>query len=467
MKLERIEVPGLAHYSYILSAQGRAVVVDPKRDVDTYVRHARTHGLTVAYVLETHIHADYASGALELAQTTAAELWLSGHDRGEDFEYQFAHHAFRDGDVLELEGLRIRAVHTPGHTPEHLSYLIYDLSRSETHAVALLSGDCVLVGSLGRPDLLGEAAKRRLAASLFTSVHEKLAGVEDGVELHPAHGAGTLCGSGVGERDASTMGYERACNPYFQPQPREEFIAHILGSVPPFPDYYRRMKRLNSVGPAAVGGFAGNRPLALADFQNALREAAVVVDLRRPEAFGGAHIPGAFNIGAGQNLSMWAAWMIPEDRAIVLVGDDDTPMGEAVRALARVGLDDVRGYLDGGMRVWIAAGLAQAHVPQLSVQELSRKAGAFILDVRSDGEWNHGHIAGAIHRMAGDLAKHLQDLPREGAIHVVCGSGYRSSVAASLLRHEGFENIVNVVGGMEAWYAQDLPVVNEQACFVS
>jgi len=462
MKLEKFEVPGLAHYSYIISSQGAAAVVDPQRDVAPYMHYARRHGLTLRYVLETHIHADYASGALELARLSGAELWLSGHDEGEDYAYQFPHHEFRDGETLEFGEVSLRALHTPGHTPEHLSFLVYDRTRSQEQAVAILSGDFVLVGSLGRPDLLGEAAKRRLAGALYASVHEGLAGLQDGVEVHPAHGAGTLCGSGVGERDASTLGYERAGNPYFQSMPRETFISRILATVPPFPDYYRRMKRLNSDGPPAMGSFSGNRPLGLGEFRVAM-EQAVVVDLRRPEAFGGAHIAGAFNIGAGQNLSMWAAWMLPADRDLVLVGEETTDMGEAVRALARVGLDRVRGSLEGGMRTWIEAGLPLAHTPQMAVGELHAcqrhaRAGVFVLDVRSNEEWKHGHIAGATHQMAGELAGHLGDLPRDRTLYVVCGSGYRSSVAISLLQREGFTDLVNVVGGMGAWNAQRLPV---------
>ena len=209
MRMERIEVPGLAHYSYVVSGDGQAVVIDPKRDVDTYVGYAAKNNLRITHILETHIHADYASGARELAHVTGAEMWLSAHDTGEDFEYQFPHHAMKDGDELLIPGMRFVAVHTPGHTPEHLSFALYDTKRSQQQPLALFSGDFVFVGSLGRPDLLGEAAKQKLASSLYVSLTTRLKPYADGVEIHPAHGAGSMCGAGMSDRPQSTLGYER------------------------------------------------------------------------------------------------------------------------------------------------------------------------------------------------------------------------------------------------------------------
>ena len=460
MQLHKVDVPGLAHYSYILSSTGQAVVIDPKRDIDTYVKYAAEHNLTISRILETHIHADYASGALELAQATGAELWLSGHDENQEYSYKFNHHEFRDGEELQAGSMRIVAIHTPGHTPEHLSFLVYDHERSAHIAVALFSGDFVFVRSLGRPDLLGEAAKQQLARELFHSLHERLCGLPDGAEIHPAHGAGSLCGSGMSERQESTLGYERACNPFFAEADESKFVEKILASVPPFPEYYKRMKRLNADGPKRLGSIPGKVAMAVHDFKNDCeKKDSVILDLRRPEAFGGAHIPGAYNIGGGQNLSMWAAWTLPYDRPIFLIGDESTDYEQASRSLVRVGLDEVRGYLKGGMPAWIDAGLPQAHIPQESVDELhDRLAEHFLLDVTSDGEWKSGHIAGATHIMAGHLAKRVQELPRDKEIHVICGSGYRSSIACSVLQRMGFDHIVNVVGGMTAWKHRGFPL---------
>lgn len=459
MRLQRFEVPGLAHYSYLLACGGQAVVVDPKRDIDTYVDYAAANNLKITCILETHIHADYASGALELARATGAEMWLSKHDTGEDFEYAFPHREFGDGDELRVGNIQIKALYTPGHTPEHLSFVVHDLARGP-HPMAMLSGDFLFVGSLGRPDLLGEQAKRRLAEQLYDSVKQRIAALPDGVEVHPAHGAGSMCGSGMSERPQSTLGYERLANAFFAHSDREKFIEHILSTVPPFPDYYRRMKRVNSAGPKLLGGIPGGEMLSPQGFRDVMKkEDAVVIDLRRPESFGGAHIPGALSIGAGPVFAMWAAWVVPYDRPLLLVGDDGTDYDSARRALIRVGLDDTRGTLAGGMRTWIEAGFDEAHLPQISVTELRDRMsnGAFLLDVRTDAEWNSGRVIGAQHIMAGDLAARVGELPKDKPILVMCASGYRSSIASSVLRRAGFANVTNVAGGMSAWKQQKLP----------
>lgn len=470
MQIHRVEVPGLAHYSYIVSSNGKAVVIDPKRDFDSYVKYADARDLTITHILETHIHADYASGALALGEASGAELWLSGHDEGEDFSYSFPHHEFRDGQELSVGDLRFVALHTPGHTPEHLSFVLYDTKRAAEVPIALFSGDFLLVGSVGRPDLLGEGAKQRLARELFRSVRERIAHLPDGIEVFPAHGSGSLCGAGMSEKKQSTLGYERAANPFLNEPNEGHFVKKILGSVPPFPDYYRRMKQVNSEGPSLLSQIPGQCQFKAEDFKAAVHKAGgEILDLRRPEAFGGAHIPGAFNIGSGQNLSMWAAWILSYDHPIFMVGDDSTDYEEAGRALIRVGLDQIGGYLQGGMKSWIEAGLELAHIPQISVEELNaKKTRVHILDVRSDGEWKSGHIEGAEHIMAGELQKHLPPISREKEIDVICGSGYRSSIASSILRREGFTKIVNVVGGMGAWNARKLPTTqNEEVALAS
>jgi hydroxyacylglutathione hydrolase len=460
MKLKQFEVPGLAHYSYVLASQRQAVVIDPKRDIDTYLQYADEQGLRITHILETHIHADYASGATALAEAAGAELWLSGHDTGEEFEYRFSHHEFKDGEELIMGDLRIIAVHTPGHTPEHLSFLVYERTRCG-QPMALFTGDFIFVGSLGRPDLLGEDAKQRLAHLLYQSVRTSITHLPDGVELYPGHGAGSLCGAGMAERPQSTLGYERACNSFMADRQEPEFVESILKTLPPAPEYYRRMKRLNANGPQVLNSLPGNEQLAPSAFRQAIETLdPVIIDLRRPEAFGGAHIPNALSIGAGQNLSMWAGWVVPHDRPILLVGDDGTDLDSARRSLIRVGFDDIRGSLKGGLRAWIEAGFEQVHIPQESVRELAETLTEkhLVLDVRSRGEWNSGHIAGAKHIPGGELPKRTQEVPQDRLIHLICGSGYRSSIAASVLERSGRHDLINVVGGMGAWYAQKLPV---------
>jgi hydroxyacylglutathione hydrolase len=459
MKIHRVEVPGLVHYSYVLSSQGQAVVLDPRRDVDVYLDYACDNQLRITHVLETHIHADYASGARDLAGRTGADLWLSAHDQGQDFQYAFSHREFRDGASLTVGGILIEALHTPGHTPEHLSFLVTDLSRGN-YPAALFSGDFVFIGSLGRPDLLGEEAKRGLANALFDSLNGKIASLPDGLELFPSHGAGSLCGAGMSERPQSTLGYERHTNPYFSIAQRDQFVHRILSGVPPFPDYYRRMKRLNSQGPALLEKIPGERPLHPAEFHRLWEQSAVVIDLRHPEAFGGAHIPGSINIGAGPAFNFWAGWVVPYDRPILLVADDGCGIEEARRGLVRVGLDGMEGYLEDGIRSWLDSGFPQASLPQISIEELHARVAqnSFILDVRSAQEWQSGHIENARNIYAGEVTRHSKQLLTAGPMHVICASGYRSSIAASLLLREGFAEVVNVIGGMNAWSAAGFPV---------
>lgn len=464
MKLHRFEVPGLAHYSYLIEVDKQAVVVDPKRDIDTYLQHAAERGLQITHVIETHIHADFASGACAIAQASNAELWLSAYDRGEQFEYAFDHVAWKEGHELKVGHVRITAIHTPGHTPEHLSFLVHDESRG-SYPAALLSGDFVFIGSFGRPDLLGEGAKHELAGKLFDSIHRKIRRLPDGVEVHPAHGAGSMCGSGMGQREQSTLGYERACNQWFSKADKQRFIDHVLTNVPPFPDYYRRMKHVNAAGPRIFDTLPGGRALSVEEFKTAVDTGAVIIDLRRPEAFGGAHIPGSFNIGSGPLLAVWAAWVVPYDSPILLVGDSATDYDAARRALVRVGLDDIVGTLKGGMAAWIAAGLEHSHLLQVSVGEMQEllHRGAHLIDVRSDGEWNDGHAPGARHIFGGHMSKQIHSIPDDRPVFVICGSGYRSSVAASVLKRAGRTQVANVSGGMSTWKDRGLPLVSDQA----
>ena len=459
MILQRFEVPGLAHYSYLIASEGQAVVIDPQRDTSVYVEFARSKGVTIAHVLETHIHADYASGSPALTALTGAQLWLSAYDANEQFRYRMPHQPLADGGEISVGGLRIVAMHTPGHTPEHLSFLLYE-QQGCGDPLGLFSGDFILIGSLGRPDLLGEEAKQSLAAQLFESTQSRIANLPDGTIVYPAHGAGSLCGVGISERPESTIGYERNCNVFMKNHSRDEFITQILGSVPQFPDYYRRMKALNAEGAPTFAALPGSHAMTATEFRQAAEKAeTVILDVRSPEAFGGAHVPGALNIGAGPNLSLWAGWVLPYEADILLVGDSPSSLEEVRWSLARVGHDRIGGFLKGGFNSWIGAGLEQAHLPQLSVQELNEAISdrATVLDVRSPAEWKAGHIASALHIPLGDLPLRLDELPRSQRIHVICGSGYRSSIGCSILQRAGFLDVRNTLGGMTAWYAQRLP----------
>ena len=451
MTIDRFEVQGLAQYSYIISSQGRSVVVDPIRDTERYLRFLKERGLILSAIVETHIHADFASGARALAEATGAELALSAYDEGEHYRYGMPHRPLRSGDSVQVGTVRVQALHTPGHTPEHLSFIVYDLERSETEPLALFSGDFLFVGSVGRPDLLGEEAKLGLAHELFQSLQGRLEALPDSVQVYPGHGAGSLCGTGMSERAESTLGYERRTNHLFS-LTEEAFVEEILRSVPPMPQYYPRMKELNARGADGFDAIPGAVALSPSEVEALTAEQDVVVlDLRRPEAFGGAHIRGAINIGAGQNLSLWAGWLLDSTSRIVLVseqGDDE----ESRRALVRVGLDNIAGFLKAGMSAWINAGLAFERTVQLSTEDVrDHSKDKLVLDVRSEAEWRTGHIEGATHIMLGDLPHQVQRLPKDRPIVCVCGSGYRSSIAASLLARHRLASVESMDGGMAAW----------------
>lgn len=468
MIFERVEVAGLSHYSYILGcpADGRMVVVDPKRDVQDYLDFARKRGLKISHVLETHIHADYASGARELAEITGAQVWASRYDAGEIFEVAFPHTDVSDGDSLQIGSVRIVALHTPGHTPEHVSYLVYDTNRSTSTPMAMLSGDFLFIGSLGRPDLLGEEAKLALAKRLYQSVRN-LDALPDGLEIHPAHGAGSLCGAGMSGRPTSTLGYERAANPYLDPSLTEQqFVDRILDSVPPFPEYYKRMKRVNSEGASSLGQrrIKAVSPKQAADLLNTN---LAIIDLRDQRSFAKAHIPRSFGIGAGNLLPVWASWVVAYDTPMLLVARNQDEADEAARALSRVGLDIVAGYIEGGIDAWKANGLPLESYADITPNELhdalQRDEPIQVVDVRSDSEWNSGHIDGALHIFGGQIEQRLDELPdKDAPLAMVCGGGYRSTVIASVLRRNGYTNIINVIGGMGAWNKEKLPIVTAQ-----
>jgi hydroxyacylglutathione hydrolase len=461
MKIERFEVPGLAQYSYIVSAGGKAVVIDPIRDIDRYTTYAAEQGLAFSYILETHIHADFASGAMALAEASGAQLALSGHDCGQHYQYSMPHCELRDRDTIALGSVRIQALHTPGHTPEHLSFLVFDTASNSTDTASLLSGDFLFAGSLGRPDLLGEAAKRGLACELYRSLHERIAFLPGDVKLYPGHGAGSFCGAGMREQADSTLAQERAANPFFH-LAEEEFIAEILASVPPMPAYYPRMKALNAAGAPGFAALPGGRALTFAEACALSRQKDVtLVDVRSAEAFAAGHIPRSINIGDGPSLSLWAGWLLDPEQHIVLIGENGD-QDSARRSLIRVGLDRIEGYFPDAIAAWRDAGGELAHIAQLSPEQVQMRCrGERVIDVRSAKEWAGGHIGCAKNVPLGDLLGKLDCLSANRPIALVCEGGYRSSIAASLLAERGLYGISTMAGGMAAWNQQKLPVTKD------
>src|SRR5262245_4835851 len=364
---ETVRTDGLAHLSYLIGdrSTGRAAVIDPRRDVDVYLELARGHGLTITHAIETHIHADFVSGSRELAACTGtAKIYVSALGGS---HYGFAHEPLQDGSRVELGAVTLTAMHTPGHTPEHMAYL----ATEKGNPWGFFSGDFLFADSVGRPDLLGAAQTPGLARALFHSLRTALARLPDAVPLYPGHGAGSPCGANIGDRQ-STIGHERRHNPALQLTDESAFIDWVLGTAPPMPHYYPRMKKINAQGPEVLGGLPAVEWLEPRAFQRRLAAGDVqLIDNRTMLAFAGGHIARAWNLGPRPELSLWAGWMLDEALPIALVLPRDGDLPEVQRQLLRVGFTRFAGCLEGGMEAWVRAGLPVEELRQLQVHELT------------------------------------------------------------------------------------------------
>ncbi len=469
MLLHQRFVPGLAINSYVVGDErtGEAAVIDPTRDVDDFICYAQENGLHIRHILETHVHADFVSGSKELKARLDGEPMIacSGYG-GQDWTQPYADRYLKEGDTISMGSVRLGVVHTPGHTPEHIAISLTDAARSAEVPWLLFTGDFLFVGDVGRPDLLGEEAQKQLAHDLYRSVFEKLPAFPDFTEIFPAHGAGSLCGKAIGSRQSSTVGYERRFNLALRQSPQPEWVRSLLAGMPLAPPYFRRMKQVNKEGPPIIGPeLPGQKRWSARQVYERVCEHCLVVDVRSKEAFAAAHVPGAINIPLGPNLPTWAGWVLPYDHPTLIILDDATRMAEVTTHLLRVGFDDVKGYLEGGMDSWETAGYPIATLSTASVHELHQqlKSGqkVTVLDVRTEGEWNTGHIEGAIHIHGGKLQERFADVLRDRPVAVVCGSGYRASIAASFLQREKYDAVSNVIGGMAAWKGASLPITTE------
>jgi len=396
MFLQQFFVRGLGHASYLVgdAGEGLAAVIDPRRDVDAYLTTAEAEGLRIVEILETHVHNDYVSGAEELRQRTGATV-RAGAAAG----LTRPHEPVADGDQLRIGSLRFRVLGTPGHTPDHVSFAVADVSRSDDDWV-LFAGGALLVGTAARPDLLGgpeEAA--RAAAVEFATLRDRIAPLADWVELYPTHGAGSLCGSGIGGKRWSTIGYERRHNPALRQPDADAFRRFILTDQPTVPAYWRRMRALNQAGADPLAGLAEPRAMTVEDVEHAAGHDAVVVDTRPAEAFGAGHVPGSFGIGLDDTFGTWVGSVVPPERELILVLAEDGDLGAALGQLRRAGYDHVAGYLRGGFEAWRTSGNEIARLDTRSAEDLAADiaSGAVrVLDVREASEWRDGHIAGAL-----------------------------------------------------------------------
>lgn len=463
MIFKQFYLESLGHASYLIGDEktGLALVFDAQRNVEGYFDEARPRGLRIAYALDSHGHNDYLTGISELVARTDLEvLGFAGAGFG------YHHRAVKDGEMIEMGDVTFEVLHTPGHTPEHVSLLVYDRTSGDEPTL-LLSGGALLVGDLARPDLLGGEEEARASARDFChTIQEKILWrLPDHLEIWPTHVAGSLCGGNIGSRLSTTLGYERKTNAILAGvSSSEEFVDECirLDNLPAVPPYWRRMRRQNLAGPELLGVLREPSPLGPADFKRVRDDGGIVLDGRSPEAFAGGHIPRALNVGLGPSFSTWAGTLLPEDASVLLVLDDPEDLWEATWQLLRTGYRVPRGWLAGGMAAWRTSGQEVDMLVEISVEDLRaglEKGHVNILDVRQPAEWAAAHIEGAQFITGAELPDRTDEVPDDKPLAVVCGSGYRSSAAASLLRAGGRRKIATVVGGMSAWSSAGHPTV--------
>lgn len=463
MIVQQFFVKGISHSSYLLGGSTTCAIVDPQRDIQVYLDAAEALEMKITHILETHLHADFISGHLDLAQKTGAKIYAP-----KSAECRFDHIALSENDTLDIEDMRLSVLEVPGHTPEHISYVVTDTSRSQD-PVGLFCGDTLFVGDVGRPDLFPNMAED-LASKLFDSLHQKLLKLPDFCEVYPAHGAGSLCGRAMGAKRSSTIGYERRFNAALQIQNRDDFIKSLTQDMPQAPDHFSRCSDINRDGPTLVQDLPSLAAIPASAFQETIKSKDILVlDVRNYDSYAGHHIGGAFHNDLNGNFATFAGWVLPFDRDILLVADDAEQAHEATNWLQKVGHDRTIGYLDDGMVSWVKAGYSTKHVGLICAEELHDKISGHekitLIDVRAVSEYDNYHIKGSINIPAPDLRERHEELDPNLPAYLLCSTGNRSSLGASILEQKGFQKIHNVAGGMTGYSAAGhAPVC--RVCFV-
>lgn len=458
MFFEKFKTPGIAHVAYMVGDEEEVVVVDPRRDIEAYLRAAREHSLQIKLILETHRQEDFVIGSKHLAELTGAKIATLDHPL-------FGHSDVRlqDGETLELQGMKIRALHTPGHTPESTCYAVYLNALPDT-AWGVFTGDTLFIGEAGRTDLTDPLKTGEHAGVLWDSIRRVLSPLGPQAFVWPAHGSGSVCGGNIAERDESTLGIEQLSNPAFT-LTRERFVSAKLHERIPRPPYFTLMEKLNLKGGIPLAKQLQEIPLLPASKFASESKQGIIFDGRAPEAFAGGHIPGSLAVWL-DGMAVFGGWLATEATPVYLVLGDESDLETAVMSLARLGVDRVEGVLAGGFDAWRDAGLPIAQSDTIGVKQLEAALDEYtVLDVRDDVEFeDEGHIEGAAHLYVGYLEKqlnriekHLHEKPK---VAVVCSVGHRAGIATSLLRRRGFEHVSNLLGGLTAWSKLKLPVVN-------
>lgn len=462
MLIKCFDTPGLAINSYLIYDEGsrKGAMIDPTRQIELFLSYALQENIQITDILETHVHADFLSGASELktALNGTPIIHCSGLG-GPEWIPRYADKIVKDHDVIKIDSFRLEALHTPGHTPEHLIWLAYDEKRSSTTPEVAFTGDLLFVGSVGRPDLLGLKLQEKLSKQLFDSLFKVLQPLPDLLEIHPGHGAGSLCGKEIGTRETSTLGYEKSCNPWLVPQAYDQWQHHLLQGIPAAPKYFTRMKRLNITG-NPDSERSQEMPLLLSKEQiRELHPKCLVVDVRTPEEFAMRHLKGAINVPLGHAFPVWAGIAIPPEREIVLVVDTLGAAQAVIEKLRLIGIDRIVGVCAADK--WAAREMDPALVslPTIKADALKEQLDRFfILDVRTPAEWESGHISGSHHIELPKIMDSLDQLPLSQPIAVLCRSGMRASIVTSLLQNAGFKQAMNVPGGIMAWQKVGLPL---------
>ncbi|MDX2135688.1 MAG: rhodanese-like domain-containing protein [Saprospiraceae bacterium] len=468
MFFQHVYDKSLAQASYFIGCQkaGVAMVIDPKRDVDTYLDIARQNNMKITHIAETHIHADFLSGSRELAALTGAQLYLSD-EGGPDWQYQFPHVGLHDGDVIKLGNLSIEVLHTPGHTPESISFLLTDHPASD-QPVMLFTGDFVFVGDIGRPDLLEKAAgikgtQDAGAHQMYKSIN-RFAALPDYVQVWPGHGAGSACGKALGAVPSSTVGYEKVRNWAFQYGTNEPgFVQYLLADQPEPPRYFAMMKKLNKVDRPLLTEVPKIKKISTDELINNMQKSVKLIDARNKIDFAAGFIPGSINIQGNNAFATWAGWFLTYDEPFMLVAAD-AQIEDLTRKLMRIGLDNVIGYVD-NVNDWAAqTGRQLETVPVISLAEfksIQAENNPQVVDLRGAAEYKSGHISGAENVFVGTLEKNLDKVSKTGKVVIHCQGGDRASIAYSILKKHGYNNVLNYSAGMNEWVNTGNPIVTE------
>jgi hydroxyacylglutathione hydrolase len=452
VQVERFYLGCLAHASYMVGSGGVATIIDPQRDVDIYLEEAERKGWKIEHIIETHVHADFVSGHRELAERTGARIYLGARSGA-----QFPHVAVKDGDEIEFGQCRLRFLQTPGHTLESICVLMNDRGKPERPA-AVFSGDTLFVGDVGRPDLSPTHTPQQLAAIMYQSIHEKLLTLPDDTEIFPAHGAGSLCGRQMSSESSSTIGKQRQSNYALLARTSEEFVHLLTDNLPARPEYFAQDADLNRQGASHLSKLPPLPALAAPEVLRLQKEGAVVLDTRPAMEFAVAHVPGSVHIALTGQYASWAARILGLDTRLIIAGEDLEHVRESQMRLARVGVENLAGYLADGVAGWIKNGFELDYIPQITVQDFAElreqeSDRIAVLDVREPGERAVGAIGNSLFIPLGKLTSRIAELNREQLLVVHCKGGYRSSIATSLLRRAGFRDIANLTGGFDAWKA--------------